>query len=62
MLWCLTTDRRGGGGGGGAQAPTDAVCRAWLDDFDWVVPDRVPDLFESGRTTEEYLSDRSDTC
>ena len=34
-----------------------AVCCAWLDDFDWVVPDRVPDILESGRTTEEYLSD-----
>ena len=28
-----------------------------MDDFDWVVPDPVPDILESGRTTEEYLSD-----
>ena len=56
---CLTTDHRRVRGGGGAQAPMDgtAVCCARLDDFDWVVPDRVPDILESGRATEEYLSD-----
>ena len=54
---CLTTDRRRGGGGG-AQAPTDgtAVCCAWLDDFDWVVPDRVPDSLDL-RHVEEVLPD-----
>ena len=37
-------------GGGGARAPADetAVCCAQLDDFDWVVPDRVPDILVSG--------------
>ena len=33
------------------------MCCARLDDFDWVVPDRAPDTVESGRATEEYLSD-----
>ena len=49
----------GGGGGVGARAPADetAVCCAWLDDFDWVVPDRVPDMLVSGCATEECLSD-----
>ena len=57
ILRYLTTDRRGGGGGGQAHTDGTAVCCAWLDDFDWVVPDRIPDIFESGRVTEEYLSD-----
>ena len=33
------------------------MCCARLDDFDWVVPDRIPDILESGCATEEYLSD-----
>ena len=32
------------------------MCCVQLDDFDCVVPNRVPDLLESGRTTEMYLS------
>ena len=47
------------GGGGGARAPADEtdVCCAQLDDFDWVVPDRVPDMLVSGCAKEECLSD-----
>ena len=43
----------------GALAPLDgtAVCCAQLDDFDWVLPDRVPDIFTSERDMEVYLSD-----
>ena len=43
----------------GTLAPMDgtAVCCAWLDDFDWVLPDRVPDIFTSERDMEVYLSD-----
>ena len=53
------SDDESSSGGGGARAPADetAVCCARLDDFDWVVPDRVPDILESGCATEEYLSD-----
>ena len=36
-----------------------AVCCARLDDFDWVVPNRVPDIFTSDRHMEVYLSDLS---
>ena len=55
----VSDDDSSSGGGGGARAPTDetAVCCAWLDDFDWVVPDRVPDMLVSGCATEECLSD-----
>ena len=45
-------------GGGGVWAPADEtdVCCVRLDDFDWVVPDRVPDMLVSGCATEEFLS------
>ena len=45
--------------GGGAQDPMDetAVCCARLDDFYWVVPDRFPDILESGFAMEEHLPD-----
>ena len=35
----------------GAVVPMNrpVVCCARLDDFDWVVPDCVPDIFLSGR-------------
>ena len=43
----------------GALAPMDrtAVCCVRLDDFDWVLPDHVPDIFMSERDMEVYLSD-----
>ena len=43
----------------GAMAPVDGtdVCCARLDDFDWVLPDRVPDIFTSERDMEVYLPD-----
>ena len=34
-----------------------AVCCGRLDNFDWVVPDCISDILESGCITEEYLSD-----
>ena len=49
--------RRGEGEGGRAPADETAVCCARLDDFDWVVPDRFPDMLVSGCATEECLSD-----
>ena len=38
----------------GALAPIDrpAVCCAWFDDFDWAVPNCVPDMISSGRDIE----------
>ena len=48
--------RRERGGGGGSSDET-TVCCAWLDDFDWVVSDRVTDMLVSGCATEECLSD-----
>ena len=43
----------------GALAPMNgtAVCCERLDDFGWVVPNRVPDIFTSERDMEVYLSD-----
>ena len=45
----------------GVLAPMNGtdVCCARLDDFDWVVPNRVPDIFTSDRHMEVYLSDLS---
>ena len=54
----VSDDDFSSGGGGGARAPADetAVCCAQLDDFDWVVPDRVPDMLVSMCVTKECLS------
>ena len=43
----------------GALVPMNrpAVCWARLDDFNWVVPDCVPDIFLSGRDIEVGLTD-----
>ena len=43
----------------GALAPMNgtAVCCALLDDFDWVLPNRVLDISTSKRNMEVYLSD-----
>ena len=43
----------------GALAPIDRtdVCCAWLDDFNWVVPDCVPDIISSGRNIEVGWTD-----
>ena len=47
----------------GALAPIDgtAVCCARLDDFDWVLPDRVPDIFTSERDMEVYFRSSGDS-
>ena len=43
----------------GALVPMNrpAVCCAWLDDFDWVVPDYVPDILLSKRDIDVGLTD-----
>ena len=37
-----------------------AVCCAWVDDFDWVLPNYVPEILLSGRDIDVGLTDR--TC
>ena len=53
----VSDDGSSSGGGGLRPLRTGPLCVVRLDDFNWVVPDRVPDILESGRATEEYLSD-----
>ena len=48
--------RRGGGGGARAPADETAVSCARVDDFDWAMPERVPDMLVSVCATKECLS------